>query len=76
VTVICCGQDFRTSGTESHGTKSISCGYGGIRALPMGNNVWQVYSYNSRMRVQRIEDAVNNDPSQVLFDQPIARPRM
>ena len=26
----------------------------------MGNNVWQVYSYNSRMQVQRIEDAVNN----------------
>ena len=28
-----------------------------------------MHSYNSRMQVQRIEDAVNNDPSQVLFDQ-------
>jgi len=43
--------------------------HGGIRALPMGNNVWQVYGYNGRLQVQRIEDVVNNDPSQVLLDQ-------
>jgi YD repeat-containing protein len=54
---------------KNYATQVSYVPHGGIRALPMGNNVWQVYSYNSRMQVQRIEDAVNNDPSQVLFDQ-------
>ena len=43
--------------------------HGAVAAMQMGNNLWQVYSYNSRLQVQRIEDAVNNDPSQVLLDQ-------
>jgi len=43
--------------------------HGAMAAMQMGNNVWRVYSYNSRLQVQRIEDAVNNDPSQVLLDQ-------
>jgi RHS repeat-associated protein len=54
---------------KNYATQASYVPHGGIRALPMGNNVWQVYSYNSRLQVQRIEDAVNNDPSQVLFDQ-------
>jgi hypothetical protein len=58
-----------TSLEKNYVTQASYVPHGGIRALPMGNNVWQVYSYNSRLQVQRIEDAVNNDPSQVLFDQ-------
>jgi RHS repeat-associated protein len=54
---------------KNYATQVSYMPHGGIRALPMGNNVWEVYSYNSRLQVQRIEDAVNNDPSQVLFDQ-------
>ena len=54
---------------KNYVTQATYMPHGGIGALPMGNNVWQVYSYNSRLQVQRIEDAVNNDPSQVLLDQ-------
>ena len=54
---------------KNYVTQATYMPHGGIQALPMGNDVWQVYSYNSRMQVERIEDAVNNDPSQVLFDQ-------
>jgi hypothetical protein len=43
--------------------------HGAVDAMQMGNNVWRVYTYNSRLQVQRILDAVDNSPNQLLLDQ-------